>query len=121
LIERYSDHAANERTFLAWVRTGIAFIAFGFVLEKFHVVLKHLLLLTPGAVGNLSVDDTRQASEALVLFGLVTTAGALIRFVQTAKQIRSPDQIVYKPWPAVVVGATFFGLGCLILISMLNW
>ena len=27
----------NERTFLAWVRTGIAVIAFGFVIEKFNL------------------------------------------------------------------------------------
>jgi putative membrane protein len=37
VISRYSDHAANERTFLAWVRTGIATIAFGFVVEKFNL------------------------------------------------------------------------------------
>jgi Domain of unknown function (DUF202) len=30
MIRGYSDHAANERTFLAWLRTGIAVIAFGF-------------------------------------------------------------------------------------------
>lgn len=121
MIERYSDHASNERTLLAWVRTGIAFLAFGFVLEKFHVVLKHFLVITPGAVADLSVHDTRQASEALVVFGLITIAGALVRFVQTARQISSPEAATYKPWPAVAVGAAFFGLGCLILISMLNW
>jgi putative membrane protein len=27
MIRDYSDHAANERTFLAWLRTGIAVIA----------------------------------------------------------------------------------------------
>jgi putative membrane protein len=37
MINRYSDHAANERTFLAWVRTGIATIVFGFVIEKFNL------------------------------------------------------------------------------------
>jgi putative membrane protein len=37
MIDRYSDHAANERTFLAWIRTGIATIAFGFVVEKFNL------------------------------------------------------------------------------------
>jgi putative membrane protein len=26
---------ANERTFLAWIRTGIGIMAFGFVVEKF--------------------------------------------------------------------------------------
>lgn len=121
MIERYSDHASNERTLLAWVRTGIAFIAFGFVLEKFHVVLRHFLVITPGAVPDLSVHDTRQASEALVVFGLVTIAGAILRFIQTNRQISSPQKIAYTPWPAVAVGAAFFGLGCMILISMLNW
>ena len=36
MIPGYSDHAANERTFLAWVRTAIAEIASGFVIEKFN-------------------------------------------------------------------------------------
>ena len=37
MIRGYTDHAANERTFLAWVRTGIAVIAFGFIIEKFNL------------------------------------------------------------------------------------
>ncbi len=41
MIKRYSDHAANERTFLAWVRTAIAVMAFGFVIEKFDLFLKY--------------------------------------------------------------------------------
>ncbi len=40
MIGRYSDHAANERTFLAWVRTGIAVMAFGFLVEKFDLFLE---------------------------------------------------------------------------------
>ncbi len=40
MIKRYSDHAANERTFLAWVRTAIAVMAFGFVIEKFDLFLR---------------------------------------------------------------------------------
>jgi len=35
-------HMANERTFLAWVRTSIAIMAFGFVVEKFTIFLHHL-------------------------------------------------------------------------------
>jgi putative membrane protein len=41
MIPGYSDHAANERTLLAWVRTGIALIAFGFVVEKFNLCACH--------------------------------------------------------------------------------
>jgi len=39
MIRGFSDHAANERTFLAWVRTGIAVVAFGFVVEKFNLFI----------------------------------------------------------------------------------
>ena len=35
----FTDHSANERTFLAWLRTGIAVVAFGFVIEKFNLFL----------------------------------------------------------------------------------
>ncbi|HEV7878062.1 DUF202 domain-containing protein, partial [Bradyrhizobium sp.] len=37
MIARYTDHAANERTFLAWVRTGLAVAAFGFFLVRLNV------------------------------------------------------------------------------------
>jgi len=34
MISKFGDHSANERTFLAWVRTAIAVMAFGFLVEK---------------------------------------------------------------------------------------
>ena len=37
MIDRYSEQAANERTFLAWLRAGIAIVAFGFLIEKFKL------------------------------------------------------------------------------------
>jgi putative membrane protein len=54
MIRSYSDHAANERTFLAWVRTAIAVIAFGFVIEKFN-----LFVLT--VVNANSLDEERRS------------------------------------------------------------
>ena len=40
MIRNFRDHAANERTFLAWVRTAIAVMAFGFLIERFDLLLK---------------------------------------------------------------------------------
>ena len=59
MIGGYSDHAANERTYLAWVRTGIAVIAFGFVIEKFN-----LFLLTVASAG-LGTEVHRSQLAAL--------------------------------------------------------
>ena len=39
-------HMANERTFLAWIRTCIGIMAFGFVIEKFIIPLNRPLLPT---------------------------------------------------------------------------
>src|SRR5215469_7981364 len=55
MIRGYSDHAANERTFLAWVRTGIAVIAFGFVIEKFN-----LFVLTMASAASLDAGRRLQ-------------------------------------------------------------
>jgi uncharacterized membrane protein YidH (DUF202 family) len=40
MIHNFSDHVANERTFLAWVRTAIAVMAFGFLVAKLDLFLK---------------------------------------------------------------------------------
>jgi len=48
MIKSYSDYAANERTFLAWVRTAIALMAFGFLLERFDLFLQ-MAAVTLGA------------------------------------------------------------------------
>ena len=42
IMGSFTDHSSNERTFLAWLRTGIAVVAFGFVVEKFNLFITAL-------------------------------------------------------------------------------
>ena len=42
---RARDHLANERTFLAWVRTGVATIVFGFAIGRFSIALREFMKL----------------------------------------------------------------------------
>ena len=93
MIERYSDHAANERTFLAWVRTAIAVMAFGFLVEKFDLFLAIAgrtmgAAATPGGqwVGNV-------AGLLLILLGGAMLVLATIRFRRTTRSIASPDKL----------------------------
>jgi putative membrane protein len=89
MIRGYSDHAANERTFLAWVRTGIAVIAFGFVVEKFNLfVLAMASASSPDAghrllLERLSGPFGRYDGLALILVGLALVVVAAARFVRT--------------------------------------
>ncbi len=93
MIERYSDHAANERTFLAWVRTGIATIAFGFVVEKFNLFVRTLVEANAfGPSKNLRVEALSGAFShydglALILVGIAIIVTSLFRFIRTSRWI----------------------------------
>ena len=39
---RARDHLANERTFLAWVRTSVAIVVFGFAIGRFAIAMRQL-------------------------------------------------------------------------------
>jgi putative membrane protein len=94
MIRGYSDHAANERTFLAWVRTAIAVMAFGFLVEKFDLFLE---LAAPSLAGRtLSLPGQKFgniAGLALIVLGTAMVVLAAIRFLITAKQIDSDEEV----------------------------
>jgi putative membrane protein len=94
MIKRYSDHAANERTFLAWVRTAIAVMAFGFVIERFDLFLQ--IAAPQIALKQIAPHGQRFANAAGLAFigiGVAMTALAGIRFVRTAKAIERDDTV----------------------------
>ena len=34
MIEKFQEHASNERTYLSWIRTAVAIAGFGIVIER---------------------------------------------------------------------------------------
>ena len=97
MIQGYADHAANERTFLAWVRTGVAIIAFGFVIEKFNLFLLSLLntaSLDPmrrSELERLSGPSARYEGLGLILVGIALLIVAAVRFVRTERLLAHPQ------------------------------
>lgn len=86
-VPRFSDHAANERTFLAWVRTAIAVMAFGFLVERFDIFLKiagkslgHKITVSGQVTGSL-------VGLALIIAGALMVAAAMARFVSNRAAI----------------------------------
>jgi inner membrane protein YidH len=119
---RARDHLANERTFLAWVRTGVATIIFGFAIGRFSIALREFMKLqgykslTPGFTTWLGIISAA-GGVLLILTGLG-------RYRKTRMQL---DSNTFEPAGFVVDLVSYllaiFGLvlaGYLAYIEMFN-
>lgn len=93
MIRNFSDHAANERTFLAWVRTAIAIMAFGFLVERFDLFLE---TVAPSLSGRMLSPVGQRfgntAGLALIIVGTAMVALAMMRFIKNARDIDSEQE-----------------------------
>ncbi len=115
MIRGYSDHAANERTFLAWVRTGIAVIAFGFLIEKFNLFLQ---TLASAAIGEHAAQLQHLAGKVgnyegllLIFGGVALVVLATVRFVRTERLLDDAE-----PHEAGSVRTELTLCACLVLV-----
>ena len=95
MIKRYTDHSANERTYLAWVRTAISIMAFGFLIEKFDLFIAYLGQ-TSGRPEHFQSSPVAEI-VGLGLFGLgaLMVVSATWRFFLYKGFIDSDDTIPY--------------------------
>jgi putative membrane protein len=78
------DHLANVRTFLAWVRTAITIMAFGFVVAKFGLLLREL----PGQhIHPAELHLATIIGSILVLLGALFLVLATLDFLVVKRQI----------------------------------
>ena len=101
---------AAERTMLAWLRTGITIMAFGFVIARFGLFLR-LVQAAGGSVPGHGLSP--YLGSVLVALGVVTTAGGAVeyqRFCRTIPPADLPGSSSYRfvlmlSWALVLVGA----------------
>ncbi len=112
-------HMANERTFLAWVRTSIAIMAFGFVVEKFSLFVRQMasflgkesVLPAPGWAPVVGV--------LLVGLGVVIGVLAFLRYKHVERQIETDT---YQPTP-LLSGLLFlavFATGIFLILYLIH-
>jgi putative membrane protein len=107
---RAREHLANERTFLAWVRTGVAVIVFGFAIGRFAIALRQWMQLQSRAApeSGLSVWFGMVA----IVAGVVICLAGLIRYRKTREQIDSGN---FEPAGFLIdtvgIFTALFGLG----------
>ncbi len=95
------DHMANERTFLAWIRTSIGIMAFGFVVEKFALFIKQIAFLLGTHYAPTLPSPAHSLQGYSSIFGILLVAfGALISLLAFLKYRNVEKQIeddTYRP------------------------
>jgi putative membrane protein len=94
---RARDHLANERTFLAWVRTGAAIVVFGFAIGRFSLAMRQLTALQghPVRTAGLSV----WMGSGTIVAGVALVVAGLLRYRKTRVQL---DAGTFEPAGAVL-------------------
>jgi len=85
-----TDHLANERTFLAWIRTSIAIMAFGFVVVKFALFVKQISFLLNGKDSGVVLPNRGYSAVlgiVLVALGTLMALLAYVRYKSIEKQL----------------------------------
>ena len=113
MIKKYTDHSANERTYLAWIRTSIAIMAFGFLIEKFEIYVSYI----GKAIGDEKHFQSSLSAElvglSLFLVGILIIVAATIRFFMHKEAIESEETIPYS-----VKKINIFLSGLIIVMAM---
>jgi putative membrane protein len=96
---RQRDHQANERTFLAWLRTAVALIAFGFAIARFGLFTRQLQSVIMGKSFNPHpLFNSQNLGLILVIFGILSMAVAAWRYNKVYWQIERgnfrPDRLI---------------------------
>lgn len=87
--QNVSDHLANERTFLAWVRTSIGIMGFGFVVVKFSLFTRQIAAALDKATPIPHTGYSHAIGVMLVALGGLVILFAFIRYQVTKKQLET--------------------------------
>lgn len=104
---------------LAWIRTGIALMAFGFAIARFGVFLRQVTALQLPMTRATQTLGSAWVGAALVALGMAANLLATVRYAQVRRAIERGD--VGAPGAALVyaVGATatLVGLAMTVLLA----
>ena len=121
MIKRFLDHTANERTYLSWITTSVAIMAFGFVIERFDIFITYVGRVFGQHVPTKSYLSANIAGAGLLVLAVVIILIATCRFFMYKKAIDSEKLLPFGAALIVVVlGLLMVFLGGFLAFYMLS-
>lgn len=104
--QHVTEHLANERTILAWIRTSIAVMTLGVAINRFSLFLMEFHRVSPAE--RTANHHAESVGVALVVFGMMMMCGAAWHYLHVAKTI---DLDVYRPQRSIVIVTSLAVIG----------
>jgi putative membrane protein len=115
-------YMAAERTFLAWIRTSLALMAFGFVIARFGLFLRELEATNAGAAA-VPAAFSLPIGVAFVLIGVITNILASVHHVRSIRELNEGKPTVGRPSTLAIVLALVLaaaGIGIAVYLGASN-
>lgn len=109
---------ANERTFLSYLRTALAFIAFGFVIARFSLFAREMTLLAHVSVSTSTNSVAFGTGMALV--GIVVAFVGAWRYAATDRALRSNRVIALSPRVSYLGASIVGAIGIVVAYELLR-
>lgn len=112
-------HMANERTFLAWVRTGIGIMAFGFVVERFTLLQKQAAEFFGKSPDIPASGWTSALGIAVVALGALMSLLSFLHYKTVERQI---DDDTYRSSPILnsLLVIAVLSIGTLLVVMLMQ-
>jgi putative membrane protein len=114
---RATDTLANERTYLAYVRTALAFIAFGFVVARFSLFAREFAELVHG--GTTAPGISTGFGTATALFGVAIALLGGWRYAATDRGLRVDRVVTLSPVMGYAVALFVVAIGAVVATALL--
>ena len=104
-----SDYLAAERTFLAWIRTGLALMGFGFVVARFGLFLQQMQIVEH-ATAAVSYGLSVWFGTALIAAGVLVIVISSVHHVRLVRELNRGAGFSPRPSTQAVAIALFLAL-----------
>lgn len=116
---RAADTLANERTYLAYIRTALAFIAFGFVIARFSLFAREFSILIHSS--HPEPGTSVAFGTAMALFGIVVALLGAWRYARTDRGLQEGRIVRLAGLTGYVISLFVVAVGAVVAFALVSY